>query len=115
MTSSTTAPITADTLLAAECEKPVTNEQGMPGAPVRLCGGAEEFLSQIIQYTTYFAIAAAFASGALVISMIVLDKNRGEAGLASSDHSRLFKWAIGCFIIASAFTLARAGFALWAN
>ena len=44
------------------------------------------------------------------MAMIVLDKNRGEAGIASSDQSRVGKWALGCFIISAGFALTRGVF-----
>lgn len=95
------------------CVKPETNAQGLPEDPMQLCGSSASFFSQLIQYTTYFALAVAFASGVLLMTMIVADKNRGEAGIATSDHTRIFKFALGCCIIASAFVLARGAFAVW--
>lgn len=98
---------------AAECEMPATNDQGMPGSPITLCGSTAPFFSQLIQYTSYIALAAAFISGALLVTMIILDKNRGEAGIASSDHSRLFKWGLGVFLITGFYSLGRQAFLIW--
>lgn len=100
---------------AAACPTPHTGDNGMPDQPMGFCGEWGPFMSQLIQYTTYFALAITFASGMMLFTMIVLDKNRGEAGIATSDHSRIFKWAFGVFIVAGAFTLARAGFILWSD
>lgn len=104
--------MTTTTIHAADqCAKPAVGDSGLPDQPMDMsCGNAGAFLDQLIQYTTYFAIALAFASGCLLMAMIVLDKNRGEAGIASSDQSRVGKWALGCFIISGGFALTRGVF-----
>lgn len=115
MTMPTSTDLTTGAVLAAdddECAITDTNNQGLPDNPVELCGSSQEFFAQIIQYTTYFALVVAFASGSLLMAMIVSDKNRGEAGIASSDHTRIFKWALGCAVISSAFVLARGAFTI---
>lgn len=101
------------TMIRAEeqCSKPPVGESGLPEQPMEMnCGTSGAFLDQLIQYTTYFCVALAFASGCLLMAMVVLDRNRGEAGIASSDQSRVGKWAFGCFVISCAFVLARGVF-----
>lgn len=60
------------------------------------------FLDLVVSWAMYLGVFIAVCGTVILLAMMSIDRNRGEAGIASSDQARWVKWAIGVSLIATA-------------
>ncbi|MEL4183521.1 hypothetical protein MTQ17_09795 [Corynebacterium bovis] len=74
-----------------------------PVAPwMNLPHEATGFLDLVVNWAMYLGVLVAVCGTVILLAMMSIDRNRGEAGIASSDQARWVKWAIGVALIATA-------------
>lgn len=79
---------------------------GPPTSPQTLPTEATAWATTVLSWTLYFVIAAGMLATIIFGAAIVLDKNRGEAGMPEADHVRALRIAVGVMIAASATEIA---------
>lgn len=57
---------------------------------------------QWVRWAMYLGLFVAVVSAIILLSMMAIDRNRGEAGIASSDQARLARYGLGLGFIACA-------------
>lgn len=77
-----------------------------PTEPVEMYGAWWDMWKDFSNNVWLVCIALFFVSGGMLTTFIVLDHNRGEAGIASTDQARVTKWTLGIVIASSAAPLA---------
>ncbi|WP_426722051.1 hypothetical protein [Corynebacterium auriscanis] len=101
-----------DTLIwAQECQpQPIGDHP--PASPIAIsdCSPWMALLARVSQWTLWLSLVVCLASVIIMIGMITADRNKGEAGIASSIQVTVMKWVIGTAIVSSATTIAAALF-----
>lgn len=85
----------------------ITLAQGAPEkAPTTPWGGigeeAQALASLWVRWAMYLGLLIAVCAGIILLAMMAIDRNRGEAGIASSDQARFARYALGLGFIACA-------------
>ena len=98
-------------LMAQDCQ-PTPIGDHPPTSPIGMndCSPWMALLTRISQWTLYLSLVVCLASLIILIGMVVIDKNKGEAGIASSIQSTALRWVIGTAVVSSATTIAAALF-----
>lgn len=98
-------------LMAQEC-KPTPIGDRPPTTPVAIsdCSPWMALLTRVSQWTMYLSLVVCLGSLIILIGMLVIDRNKGEAGIASSIQSTTLRWVIGTAVVSSATTIAAALF-----
>lgn len=81
--------------------------QGPPTEPWNPGGAWWDMWRDFANQTYLVCIALIFVAAGMLLTFIVLDHNRGEAGIASSDQARITKFCIGVIIVGSAPVLTK--------
>lgn len=98
-------------ILAQGCEpKPIG--QTPPTSPVGLqdCSPWSAALTTISQWTLWISLVVCLGALIILLGMIVIDKNKGEAGIASSIQSTMFRYVLGAALVSGAGSIASALF-----
>lgn len=77
-----------------------------PTEPVSFGGAWWDMWLDFSNNVWLVCIALFFVSGGMLTTFIVLDHNRGEAGIASTDQARIAKWSLGIILAGSAAPLS---------
>ena len=78
--------------LSVQAAEPPTSQWSPPEEIVIIVG-------QVLQWSAYIGIFIAVCALIVMAAMMAIDKNRGEAGIASTDHSRALRLAMGIAFI----------------
>ncbi|MGO3084475.1 TrbC/VirB2 family protein [Ancrocorticia populi] len=84
----------------------ITVAAGPPSSPQTLPPEVTNWLSMIMSWVLYVVIAAAIIATIILGASLALDKNRGESGIPSADHTKFFRIALGVMIASSATQIA---------
>lgn len=60
------------------------------------------YIEKVIQWSMWLGISLSVVGLIIFGAMMAIDRNRGEAGIATSDQARVVKMAIGVGLIATA-------------
>ncbi|MFE1513246.1 hypothetical protein CXF35_00690 [Corynebacterium bovis] len=60
------------------------------------------FLDLMVSWGMYLGLFIAVCATIILFSMMAIDRNRGEAGIATSEQARWTKWAIGIGVVCAA-------------
>ena len=63
------------------------------------------WLDTVLGWAKYLGASVCVLALLVLAAMTALDRNRGEAGIASSDQSRFLKLAFGIMLVAGASSL----------
>lgn len=63
---------------------------------------AQAWLEIVLSWAKWLGASLCVLGVVILGSMLAIDRNRGEAGIASSDQARALKWAFGVTLVAGA-------------
>lgn len=99
------------TLWAQECQpQPIGDHP--PTSPIAIsdCSPWMALLTQVSQWTLYISLVVCLGALIIMIGMVVIDRNKGEAGIASSMQATAMRWVLGTAIVSGATAIATALF-----
>jgi hypothetical protein len=77
-----------------------------PTSPQTLPTEVTAWFSMVMGWVLYVVIAAAMLATIILGASLALDKNRGESGIPSADHTKFFRIAFGVMIASAATQIA---------
>lgn len=80
-------------------------EDKAPNVPTNVWTPPEQvthYIEKAIQWSMWLGISLSVVGLIIFGAMMAIDRNRGEAGIATSDQARVVKMAIGVGLIATA-------------
>ena len=74
---------------------PTTDDPVITTGDGDTCTSIIPVASQWVSWAMWIGLSLAILSAIILGAMMAIDRNRGEAGIASSDQARWLKWAFG--------------------
>lgn len=103
-TANTTVVEPAQGITAQLADRVLLAQGAPPNAPSSPWMGIDDevkaLAEQWVRWAMYLGLFVAVCAAIILLSMMAIDRNRGEAGIASSDQARMARFALGLGLVA---------------